>query len=213
MFRIVPWISVTPRTQTWVSGFSEQSFLKTTRFSEGPVLFFLFSFFKEWSIKSFCSASTACYKDICHTKKKASFSSSLNSSYQGLGPWKVFPRAPWNSKKETKLELIKCVITVDCSKHASFRSDLWCRGVIVFATHDSIVYVFRKLGPLSRPWEYDLEAGFKGVGVGLQWISTKGIFMLYTKTQMGPSCALHSLKGLPFCPDTSLPSRVLSKSC
>lgn len=35
--------------------------------------FFVFSFFKEWSIKSFFNASTACYKDICHKKKKASF--------------------------------------------------------------------------------------------------------------------------------------------
>lgn len=39
------------------------------------------------------------------------------------------------------------------------------------ATQDSIERFFRKLGPLSWPWECDLEAGFKGWRDGLQWIA------------------------------------------
>ena len=35
-------------------------------------------------------------------KKKALFWSSLNRSHQRPGPWKIFSRALWNSKKESK---------------------------------------------------------------------------------------------------------------
>lgn len=37
-----------------------------------------------------------------------------------LAHGKILLGVPMNSKKETKLELIKCIIIVECGRHTSF---------------------------------------------------------------------------------------------